>query len=125
VTAPWWTPADAAEHDVLLFELARCYFAHRECCEACRPGDCPAYVEWREHLDDCPACRGNAPLTFGPPCARRKQMIEHGNGCPRCNPCPALRKAIEAVLEWREARELQSRAEWLRAERDRIEGRAA
>lgn len=116
-----WTPADAAELDVLVFELARGYDEHRKRCPACLPGDCPEYVAWREHLDLCPGCRGDAPLTYGPPCPRRREMIEHGNSCPSCNPCPALRKAIEAVLEWREARGLRSRAEWLRAELERLE----
>jgi len=121
----WWTPADEAELDVLAFELSRSYFQHRERCAACQPGDCPELVAWREHLDECPACRGDAPLTFGPPCSRKAEFIAHGDTCVRCNPCPSLRLAIELVLEWREARELLSRAEWLRAERDRIGGRAA
>ncbi len=121
-----WTAADAAELDALVYELARGYFVeHRKRCEACKPGACPAYVAWREHLDECPACQGAAPLTFAPPCPRRRQFIAHGANCPRCNPCPHVRNAIETVLEWREARELLSRAEWLRAERDRIGGRAA
>jgi len=50
---------------------------------------------------------------------------EHRPQCASCAagfpPCPHIRRAIEAVLEWRKARELRSRAEWLRAERDRIE----
>ncbi|MBA2642809.1 MAG: hypothetical protein H0U82_07785 [Actinobacteria bacterium] len=128
----WWTAADGAELDVLVHELARSYFEHRERCPACRPGDCPELVAWREHLDECPACRGDAPLTFGPPCPRRREFIAHGSACTmgplnqvpachsiaRCNPCPALRTAIEAVLVWREAPELLSRAEFLRAERE-------
>jgi len=120
-----WTAADEAELDVLTYELSRSYFEHRERCAACQPGDCPAYTAWREHLDGCPACRGDAPLTHGLPCPLRGQFIAHGATCPRFNPCTHVRTAIETVIEWREARELQSRAEWLRAERDRIGGRAA
>lgn len=120
MTASWWTPADAAELDVLTFELSRCYLEHRQQCEACR-SDCRVYESWREHLETCLACRGDAPLTYGPPCAQRRVFIEHGNACPRCNPCPHVQKAIRSVLEWREARELRSRAEWLRAERQKFE----
>jgi|SoiMethySBSTD1v2_1073268.scaffolds.fasta_scaffold469855_3 hypothetical protein len=52
---------------------------------------------------------------------------EHRNRCAYCRgeeSCPRLRRAIEAVLDWREARELRSRAAWLRAERDRLEASA-
>ena len=76
----WWTPADAAELDVLVHELVRVAFVHRERCSTCQPGQ------------------------------------------PWCDP---LRDAFDSVLEWTEARELRSGAEWLRAERDRLEGRAA
>ena len=31
-----WTPADAAEQDVLIDELVRCYFEHLETCDACK-----------------------------------------------------------------------------------------
>lgn len=51
--------------------------------------------------------------------------FEHKSGCASCAagypPCPHVRTAIEAVVEWREMRELRSRAEWLRAERTRLE----
>jgi len=124
--AECWTDADAAELGVLVYELTRGYFdEHRERCEACKPGDCPEYVAWRGHLDECKACQGAAPLTYGPPCPCHRTFIAHGADCPRCNPCPAVKAAITAVGEWREARELRSRAQWLRAERDRIGGRAA
>ena len=79
-TTEGWTPADAAELDVLIYELTRSYFEHRA---------------------NCASCAAEYP------------------------PCAHVRRAIESVLEWREARELRSRAEWLRAERDRIGGRAA
>ena len=79
-TTEGWTPADAAELDVLIYELTRSYFEHRA---------------------NCASCAAEYP------------------------PCAHVRRAIESVLEWREARELLSRAEWLRAERDRIGGRAA
>jgi hypothetical protein len=120
MSAPWWTDADAAELDVLVFELSRSYDEHRKRCAACQPGDCPEVVAWRAHLEECLACRGDAPLTYGPPCARRRSFVAHGDACVRCNPCPSVRLAIELVVEWREARELRSRAEYLRAERKRI-----
>jgi hypothetical protein len=121
-----WTEADQAELDVLVFELCRVYFDdHRMRCAYCAPGDCPQFVSWQEHLDECPACRGDAPLSFGLPCHRKREFIEHGDDCKRCNPCPYLRRGIEAVVAWREARVLLSRAEWLRAERLRIETEAA
>lgn len=69
-----WTPADQAELEVLVHDLVRAYFDHREHCASC------------------------------------------ARGYP---PCPHVREAIEVVIEWREARALQSRAEHLRAERDR------
>ena len=75
MTAPWWTPADQAELDVLVNDLVRCYWAHR---------------------DECADCR-----------ERR--------------PCPSLTEAIEAVIEFRDARELRSRAVWLRSEQSRLE----
>jgi hypothetical protein len=98
---------------------------HRERCAYCRPGDCPELVAWREHLNGCRACRGDAPLSYGSPCHRKREFIDHGDECKRCNPCPYLRRAIEAVVDWREARALLSRATYLRAETDRPEGRAA
>jgi hypothetical protein len=81
--ASWWTEADAAELDVLVFELARGYDRHRKSCLACRLGDCPEYAAWRKHLDGCPACRGDAPLTYGPPCSRKRAFVAHGGDCPR------------------------------------------
>jgi hypothetical protein len=121
MSAAWWTSADQAELDVLLHELTSGYCEHRERCTVCQPGDCPELVAWREHLDECLACRGDAPLTHGLPCSRRHEFIALGDKCVRCNPCPSLRLAIELIAEWREARELRSRAEWLRTERDRFE----
>jgi hypothetical protein len=123
---PWWTDADAAELDVLTYELCRGYFAdHRERCAYCQPGDCSELIAWREHLAECAACRGDAPLAYGLPCHRKREFIKHGDECKRCNPCPYLRRAIDSVVDRREARALLSRAEYLRAERDRIAGRAA
>jgi len=104
----WWTEADAAELDVLIFELVSGYFEDRERCEACRT-DSPQLDGWIAHLQECAACRGDAPLTYGLPCSRKAEFIAHGDACPRCNPCPRLRKGIEVVLEWRQARELRSR----------------
>jgi hypothetical protein len=122
IGANGWTEADAAEQEVLIFEVCRGYFDdHRERCAYCQPGGCPQLVAWREHLDKCPACRGDAPLTYGSPCKRKREFIDHGDNCKRCNPCPYLRRAIEAVVDWREARALLSRAEYLRAERNRLE----
>jgi hypothetical protein len=68
----WWTAADAAELDVLVYELVSRYFEHRPLCASCAAGD---------------------------------------------PPCPHVREAIEAVVDWREARALLSRAEYLRVER--------
>lgn len=124
MSAPWWTDADEAELEVLLFELSRGYAEHRERCEACSPEPCQVLFEWREHLEKCKACKGDAPLTYGLPCERYHQFVAHGDTCPKCNPCPSVRLAVELVIEWREARELRSRAEWLRAERARIEAAA-
>ena len=122
MTVSWWTAADAAELDVLLHELAAGYHEHRERCEACSPEPCPILAAWREHLKACKACQGDAPLTHGPACERKRRFVDHGQNCVRCNPCPSLRLAIELVLQWRRSRELLSRAEWLRAEQ--VEGAA-
>jgi hypothetical protein len=49
------------------------------------------------------------------------RYFEHRPRCASCAagdpPCPHLREAIEAVVDWREARALLSRAEYLRVER--------
>ena len=114
--SPHWTEADAAELDVLVHELARGHGDHRERCAACQRGGCPALGAWREHLDDCRACRGDAPLTPGQPCHRHREFVDRGDGCVRCNRCPHLAEAIGVVVGWREARILRSRAEALRIE---------
>jgi hypothetical protein len=119
----FWTAADAAELDVLCFELARHSTEHRDHCEACKP--CPDYEDWRQHLEECAACRGDAPLTFGPPCPRRAQMITHGDACQRCNPCPTLTKLAEIAVDWRAGRVLKSKAAWLRRYESEREGLAA
>jgi hypothetical protein len=121
VTA-YWTPADAAELDVLVHALAFDYWEHRQRCEACKPGPCPRYEAWRTHEAKCKACRGIAPLTFGPPCVERRRFLDEHRTCARCNPCPHLKKAIAEVIAWRETRVLLSRAQALRAE---LEERAA
>jgi hypothetical protein len=54
---PWWTPADAAELDLLTRELVDKTFSHRFTCEVCIAGHppCPqipaaieAVIEWRD-----------------------------------------------------------------------------
>jgi hypothetical protein len=52
----WWTPADAAELDLIVRELVDNAFLHRSKCEICIAGErCPklraaieAVVEWRD-----------------------------------------------------------------------------
>lgn len=79
----------------------------------------PELDAWRAHKADCPACRGDAPLTYGPPCERHGRLLEHNRrGCARCLPCPYLQAAIAEVLEWREARILLSRAQALRLDQE-------
>lgn len=115
-----WTVADQAELDVLLHALTTGYEAHRQTCEACQP--CDVLGAWRAHRIECKACGGYAPLTNGPPCELRAKWLDHNRrGCKRCLPCASLRTAIAAVLDWREARALLSRAQVLRAQ---IEERA-
>ena len=112
-----WTAADQAELDVLLHALTSGYAEHRQKCEACQP--CPELAAWREHKAGCRACQGDAPLTYGPPCERREQWLEHNRrGCVRCLPCPHLQAAIREVVDWREFRALLSRAEALRAQHE-------
>jgi hypothetical protein len=118
VDAPYWTAADQAELDVLLYALVDSYFEHRERCRACQPGPCPRYEAWLEHEAGCRACQGHAPLTFGPPCPERRRFLDEHRDCVRCLPCPHLQTAIREVCEWREARILLSRAEALRAEQE-------
>lgn len=65
----WWTAADAAELDVLVFRLVEAAWAHRKCIR------CRELGTW----------------------------------------CPPMREAAEAVFNWRRARRLLSRAEYLRA----------
>lgn len=108
-----WTAADAAELDVLLYELTRAQEHHRSKCRACQP--CAAVEAWRAHRASCPACRGDAPLTYGPPCERRHAFVEHGADCVACHPCTGMTKVIAVVVDWFEVRRLLSKAEWLRA----------
>jgi hypothetical protein len=114
-----WTAADDAELDVLLHALTVDYAKHRDNCDACQP--CPYYEAWLEHKARCKACKGIAPLTYGPPCEKPHDAWT----CLRCNPCPHLTGAINEVAEWFEARKLRSRAEALRAARTAELERAA
>jgi hypothetical protein len=109
-----WTAADQAERDVLLWALADGYDEHRQKCRACQP--CPELASWRAHKTECRACQGEAPLTYGPPCERRRQFLEHDTSRCSCLPCPHLQAAVREVVDWREARALLSRAQALRAE---------
>lgn len=127
-----WTAADGAELDVLVHELGRCHADHRERCEACKDrrcnkhdrkvcvtckAGCPDVLAYLEHREGCRAClQGIKVWTayYGKPCPRYLQHLAHGKTCKRCNPCPALKKAIAVVIAWREARSLRSRAEALR-----------
>ena len=77
---PYWTPADAAELDVLVFEFVRVHEIHVAACETCRGGP------W----------------------------------------CSRLRESFEAILDWKQARTLRSKATYLRLrefERERLPGR--
>jgi len=76
----WWTDTDAAELDLLTYELVRAIEAHYPVCPECQPR------EW----------------------------------------CPVLRAAVDVVVDWRQARMLASRADWLRArlELDQLRARA-
>jgi hypothetical protein len=53
---PWWTGADQAEFDVLVWELLRATSAHDERCEVCRslpPGfSCPPLADAIEAVID-------------------------------------------------------------------------
>jgi hypothetical protein len=121
MTNAFWTEADRAELDVLLHALTTDYDVHRRACRACRPEPCAELEAWKAHKAACRACEGDAPLTFGPPCERREQWLEHNRrGCIRCLPCPHLQAAIREVLDWKHARQLLSRAEALRADRGQM-----
>lgn len=52
-------------------------------------------------------------------------VAEHRPRCISCAaeypPCPHVRTAIETVVDWLRRRELRSRAQWLRAQRDALE----
>jgi hypothetical protein len=113
----YWTPADSAELDVLVYELARGHAIHRERCAACKPEPCPALANYLEHRETCRNCEHGIKVrtaTYGDPCPRYLQHVAHGDGCPRCNPCVHVRNAIEEIVEWRELRVLRSKAAWLR-----------
>jgi hypothetical protein len=54
--------------------------------------------------------------------------FEHRQSCGVCrngDSCPALRAAIEAVLEWRDRRSLRSLVVGLRARQDMVDWQAA
>jgi hypothetical protein len=72
---PWWTEADSAELDALVYALVDGIYEHR------------------------------------PRCA----------SCAGISPCPHIRKAVESVADWCRWRELQSRARWLRKQRELLE----
>jgi hypothetical protein len=54
-------------------------------------------------------------------------VFEHRERCERClagyPPCPHVGRAIEVVLDWREARELFSKARWLRWQQELLDFR--
>lgn len=117
---PWWTEADAAELDCLVRELVDGIFEHRQRCASCARvlAASRAADAWRGHRDECGACKGDAPLTFGPPCSHGQALRERiGNVIA----CPHIRAAIEVVTDWRTRRELLSRARWLRLEQERLD----
>ena len=53
------------------------------------------------------------------------EVFDHRAGCEVCAsgypPCPFVREAIEAVVNWRDASVLQSKALWLRLRQARLE----
>lgn len=118
---PWWTPADAAEFDVLIYEVARGMDEHRQKCDACNPEPCPVLASYREHRATCWKCSNSikvATKIYGEPCPHYAEFISHGGACARCKPCPGMTRAITLVAEWRHVRALASRAEWLRRQQD-------
>ena len=52
-------------------------------------------------------------------------VFDHRPRCASCArehpPCPHVNQAIEAVVEWRTAREVYSRARWLRLQREALD----
>lgn len=114
-----WTEADGAELDVAIYELVRCFDRHRQTCPHYQP--CETLARYRVHRETCLVCEGLAPLNHGARCAVHDLFIAHADGCVQCTPCPHIKEAIAAVLDWREARILLSRAHHLRAERDALE----
>jgi hypothetical protein len=52
-------------------------------------------------------------------------IFEHRPQCASCAkgypPCPHIRAAIAIVVDWRDRRELESRARWLRRQRELLE----
>jgi hypothetical protein len=55
-----------------------------------------------------------------------ERVFDHRGRCEVCAagypPCPCVGAAIDAVIGWRAARILKSKAAWLRLRQDRIEG---
>src|SRR5262245_17966971 len=88
-----WTPADAAELDVLLYELVDDYQEHRQKCEACKPEPCKVLTSYLEHKADCWKCQNGVCVAtdhYGEACWIRTHWLAHTDGCKRCNPCPHL-----------------------------------
>ena len=111
-----WTEADDAQSLVLIRALTFDYCEHRRSCPTCLA--CPELEAWRDHLNQCRACQGEAPLTFGPPCERRRQFLHHDKARCSCLPCPHVVAAVREVVDWHEARPLLSHAEALRAQHE-------
>jgi hypothetical protein len=110
----WWSDADQAELDVLWWELVGAVHDHE--CEACQR--CPTAEEWLAHKRSCWACSNAIKFETAAcraPCSRYLERLDHIVTCPACSSCSRVTAAIEAVVNWRHARVLRSRAEHLRS----------
>jgi hypothetical protein len=121
----YWTPADAAELEMLVRELMEGTAAHPDRCPTCqalRAGPCPERqriaAEWRPY-DLQPLA---APPGFLADLRRR--LTGHEERCATCallepGHCAAVDAAIAVVFEWRQLRGLLTRAQVLRQVYDR------
>jgi hypothetical protein len=117
--APWWTEADAAELDVLAWELVERVPEHEAQCRTCQAlaEPCSSRAAIAREADAFDRAPLSAPTGFY--AAMRRRLAEHEASCRRCElarpgHCAAVDEAIAAVLEWRWKRGLLSRAQYLR-----------
>jgi hypothetical protein len=121
----YWTPADAAELDLLARELMVGIAAHRDKCATCRALQAgPCRERQRIAAEGLPYDLQPLAAPPGFLADLRLRLREHEERCATCallepGHCAAVDAAIAVVFEWRQRRGLLTRAQVLRRVYDR------